>query len=92
MQYSNIAKVRAVARPRSARGPAHGLCCAGAEPAAPDVTVPDPSAFGLYPHRPANQVPAAYFQTPQMLAFAARVDELLTRAGRFKAGCPIRIS
>ena len=82
MQYSIIAKVKAAAAQPPARAQ---VGCA-----APDlhVTVADPSAFGLFAGRLAGEEPVAHLQTPRMLAFAARIAERLTKAGRFQARPP----
>lgn len=90
MQYSIVAKVKAAAGRRSARGLACGFCCTGAEDTAPDlhVTVPDPSAFGLYPHGPPDQEPAVYFQAPQMLGFRGQKQRAAGESGELSSLLP----
>ncbi len=63
---------------------------AGAEPGRLtqhlNIGVADPAAFGLHGSRPSAEYPAAHVQTPSLLAFAAKVNQLLAEARSFGLG------
>ena len=48
------------------------------------VSIADPTAFGLYPSVPVEEYPVAHPQTPAMLAFAAKINQLLAESKHFQ--------